>query len=164
MIDPNTKIGLFTIAGTIVGSITTYIFAIDLANNKTFEISADKLKSSFTKVISELESGSITDPKELEKIFQEEFTHQKLAVIDFRFTLSSEDIPSFNKVWGEYYEWKDSQVSPPGPNFVQYTMPKHDGEVSKQSKYLAINRINTILAFTKRKPFYKRWFRLKMTS
>jgi hypothetical protein len=161
MSDPSATI-LGAIIGGAIGIVASIIGGTVAADWHVFHTAAQKLKTTFLVARTKVSDRRITNPEELESILIAEFPGQQLAIAEFRLVLPEEDVPAFDNAWEQYYEWEKADVKPKELNFIQYTMPKHDGEISLSSKKLAIKRVDAILSFTKRKPFYKRWLKIKL--
>ncbi|HJW87741.1 MAG TPA: hypothetical protein VJ440_13995 [Candidatus Brocadiaceae bacterium] len=127
-------VGLITGA---IGILGTYAGAIRLARRNNRSLAGMRLREAFIRELSLLQHPEGRGIAEIPHILKIAFEKHQMAVNEFRFFLTGDELNAFNKAWKEYGDY---------PDFNKYIVLPTTAEKDIQK---AIERINAILEFTK---------------
>jgi hypothetical protein len=134
--------GGFGIAGTLLGALINHILSFDRSRRDAKRFAGLKLREAFAPELARLQTqGSFSLP-ESSDLLERAFEKHHMAVNEFRFYLTGNELEAFTSVWEEYYK------DPTGgdkPYFSQYMA------LSREDIQKAIDRITAILELTKDK-------------
>jgi hypothetical protein len=130
------------LVGAVVGATIAFCFALRLANINARRFAGMKLREAFGPELATLRHSQTLMPGAVESsaVLAGAFLKHEVAVNEFRFFLKGKELEAFNEAWHQYY----GGPADDRPNFYQYAN-LGPGEIKE-----AIDRIETILAFTKK--------------
>ena len=127
------------LVGGAIGIIGTYIGSVKLARINNKSLAGFRLREAFAPELIILQHPEERGIAEIPYILKTAFGKHQMAVNEFRFFLTDNELTSFNNVWEEYDDYTD---------FNKYiVLPT----TAKEDIQKAINRIEAILDFTKDK-------------
>lgn len=122
--------------GGAIGIIGTYSGAIGIARRNNRVMAGMRLREAFARELSMLQYREGYGLPEIPHILKTAFEKHHVAVNEFRFFLTGNELESFNKTWKEYNDY---------PDFNKYIVLPATEEKDIQK---AIDRIEAIRKFT----------------
>ena len=127
------------VIGGTIGIVGTYIGAIKLARINNKSLAGMRLREAFAPELAKLQHPERSGVAEFAEILERAFEKHQMAVNEFRFFLTGDELTSFNKAWREYYSYPHEDK----PNFSKHMM------LSDEDIQNTIKEIEAILNFTK---------------